>query len=94
MKNLKKRMAAICMALLVSTSMLPLDAFAAEYTGSTESATEVTTDVPVSGDTEQPATEGAGRHGTAGNRGAGRHGTADRGTGGHRTGRRIGRSCI
>ena len=57
MKNLKKRMAAICMALLVSTSMLPLDAFAAEYTGSTESATEVTTDVPVSGDTEQPATE-------------------------------------
>ena len=52
MKNLKKRMAAICMALLVSTSMLPLDAFAAEYTGSTESATEVTTDVPVSGDTE------------------------------------------
>ena len=57
MKNLKKRMAAIAMALLVSTSMLPLDAFAAEYTGSTESATEVTTDVPVSGDTEQPATE-------------------------------------
>lgn len=57
MKNLKKRMAAICMALLVSTSMLPLDAFAAEYTGSTESATEVTTDVPVSVDTEQPATE-------------------------------------
>ena len=57
MKNLKKRMAAICMALLVSISMLPLDAFAAEYTGSTESATEVTTDVPVSGDTEQPATE-------------------------------------
>lgn len=56
-KNLKKRMAAIAMALLVSTSMLPLDAFAAEYTGSTESATEVTTDVPVSGDTEQPATE-------------------------------------
>lgn len=67
MKNLKKRMAAIAMALLVSTSMLPLDAFAAEYTGSTESATEVTTDVPVSGDTE-----------AAGNRGAGRHGTADR----------------
>lgn len=32
MKNLKKRMAAIAMALLVSTSMLPLDAFAAEYT--------------------------------------------------------------
>ena len=83
MKNMKKRMAAICMALLVSTSMLPLDAFAAEYTGSTESATEVTTDVPVSGDTEQPATEVPVDSGTA-----------DRGTGGHRTGRRIGRSRI
>ena len=57
MKNLKKRMVAICMALLVSTTMLPLNAFAAEDTGSTESAVEETTEVTVPGSTEQPATE-------------------------------------
>lgn len=56
MKNLKKRMIAICMALLVSTSTLPFDAFAAEYTGSMESAAEAT-EVPVPGNAEEPATE-------------------------------------